>query len=129
MTATTGTDLVVVDSSGWIEFFGEGPKAQLFDPYLMRGPKVLLPTIILYEVFKKLVSTRGEHIADRFLSDAYRRTIIDLDASLAIAAALNSIEKKLSMADAIVYTTAFSHSALLVTTDTGFSGLSGVKVI
>jgi len=129
VTATTGSELVLVDSSGWIEYWGNGPKAPLFDPYFGKEDKVLLPTIALYEVFKKLTSARGSNLASRFLSFAYRTQIMPLDHVLALAAAENSIRYKLAMADAIIYATARSHQAELVTTDQAFRGLPGVTLI
>lgn len=129
MTAETGSNLVLVDSSGWVEFWGDGPKAPLFDPYFDREDSVLLPTIALYEVFKKLLVTRGTNTADRFLSFAYRTRIVPLDEMLALAAAENSLRYKLAMADAIIYTTAHFYRAELVATDRAFQDLPGVTLL
>ena len=129
MTAEIDTRPVVVDSSGWIEYWADGPKAELFDPYFGREENVVLPTIVLYEVFKKLMLKGGSNLVDRFLSFAYRTRIIDLDDALAVAAAENSIKHKLAMADAIVFTTAAAYEAELVTMDNEFQGLQGVVVL
>ena len=129
MTAETGSSLVLVDSSGWVEYWGDGPKAPLFDVYFDREDRVLFPTIALYEVFKKLLVTRGTSTADRFLSFAYRTRIVPLDEILALAAAENSLRYKLAMADAIIYTTASFCRAELVTSDQAFQGLPGVTLL
>jgi len=50
----SGSKLVLVDSSGWIEYFGDGPKAEAFVPYLQKEESLLLPTIVIYEVQRKL---------------------------------------------------------------------------
>ncbi len=50
MTTPNGSNLVLVDSTGWIEFFGEGPKASAFAPYLEREGSLLLPAVVIYEV-------------------------------------------------------------------------------
>ena len=44
--------MIVVDSSGWIEFFQDGPKAGLYAKYLKDLEKVT-PTVVVYEVCKK----------------------------------------------------------------------------
>ncbi len=129
VTAMTASSPVVVDSSGWIEYWGNGPKAPLYDPYFAREDCVFLPTIIIYEVFKKLSITRGPALADRFLSYAFRTKLIPLDETLAITAAEMSMKHRLSMADAIIYTTSLASSAELVTSDQAFSGLPGVTLL
>ena len=131
MTTPTGSKLVLVDSSGWVEYFGEGPKADLFAPYLEREESLLLPTVVLYEVYKKLLRDKGPTTAERFLSYALRfgtRGIV-LDAHLALLAARTSLEQKLGMADAIIYATAQLFHAELVTTDPHFQGKPGVTIV
>jgi len=120
---------VLVDSAGWVEYFGEGPKAAAFAPYLEREALLLLPTIVIYEVFRKLFRDRGTPLADRFLSYALRARGVVLDAHIALLAARASLDRRLSMADAIIYATAQMFQAELVTSDTHFQGLPGVKVI
>lgn len=129
MTAETASSPILVDSSGWVEYFGESPKAPQFAPFLEDESRLIVPTIVLYEVRKKLLLTAGKMIADRFLSVALRTWVIDLDEHLAIAAAAISIEKKLAMSDAIIYATAHFHRAELVTSGQAFSGLPGVTLI
>lgn len=129
MTATTASSPLVVDSSGWVEYWGNGPKAPLYDRYFVREDDIFLPTIAIYEVFKKLSLTRGEALAERFLSFALRTKVVALDEQLAVAAAGVSVSHRLAMADAIIYTTALACSAELVASDTAFSGLPGVTLL
>ncbi|HWY27125.1 MAG TPA: type II toxin-antitoxin system VapC family toxin [Candidatus Angelobacter sp.] len=129
MTATTASDFLVVDSSGWIEYFGDGAKAGDFEPYLHRQDFLLVPTIVLYEVCKKLSRERGKTIADRFVSQAFRCVVVALDEEIALVAASLSLEHRLSMADAIIYATAQTHAAQLVTGDSAFQGLPGVTIL
>jgi hypothetical protein len=49
------SDFVVVDSAGWVEYFADGPKAASFARYLDKPEFVLLPTTVIYEVYKKLL--------------------------------------------------------------------------
>jgi predicted nucleic acid-binding protein len=125
----TASSLILVDSSGWVEYFGESPKAPQFAPYLELEARRLVPTIVLYEVRKKLLLTAGKSIADRFVSAALRSIVITLDEQLALSAAAISIENKLAMADAIIYATALAHHADLITSDQAFTGLSGVTLL
>src|SRR5882762_5459879 len=71
-TMTKASDLFLVDSSGWVEFIGDGPLAEKFAPYFEREEHLLVPAIVLYEVYKKLLSAQGSTAADRFLSAALR---------------------------------------------------------
>lgn len=125
----TGSSRIVVDSSGWVEYFGEGPNADAFAVYLEREDTLLMPSIVIYEVFKKLMRTSQAVTAERFLSHALRAEQVSLDVSLAIEAARASAEFRLAMADAIVYTTARAFNAPLITGDVDFQGLPGAVVI
>jgi predicted nucleic acid-binding protein len=120
---------VVVDSSGWLEYITEEAKASQFAPYIEREQSLLLPTIVIYEVFKKLRAARGQPMAERFLSQALRTHAVGLDENLALAAALASLAHGLAKADAIIYATARTYNAQLVTSDIHFKGLLGVTLI
>lgn len=131
MTTPSASDRVVVDSTGWVEFLGDGPKAEDFKKYLEHPESVLLPTIVVYEVYKKILRERGQNLAERFLSHAFafHEREVPLDLALAALAAKMSLETNLPMADAIIYATARSRQAELITTDSHFSGLPGVTLL
>ncbi len=132
MTATTASKLAVVDSSGWLEYLTEDTKADLFAPYLKSSERLLLPTIVVYEVYKTLCLRKGSSLADVFASHAssFRDHLIPLDASLSVLAARLSLERGLPMADAIIYAMAQSYGAQLITSDTHFDkSLPGVTLI
>jgi predicted nucleic acid-binding protein len=114
-----------------VEYFCEGPKAEVFAPYLEREESLLLPTIVLYEVYKKLLREKGATTAERFLSYAFRldNRCIALDADMALSAARTSLQHNLGMADAIIYATAQLFHAELVTTDFDFQGKPGVTMV
>ncbi|HEY4951398.1 MAG TPA: type II toxin-antitoxin system VapC family toxin [Candidatus Acidoferrales bacterium] len=129
MIATIDTELTVVDSSGWVAYLGDAPEAEAFGIYLEREDSLVVPTIVIYEVVKKLKLTASETTVHRFLSHAYRCREMELDSAIAIAAARISIRHRLAMADAIIYATAESAGAQLVTSDTDFRDLPGVIVV
>jgi len=126
---TRGSELFLVDSSGWVEFIGDGPLAEKFAPYFEREERLLVPAIVLYEVYKKLLSAQGSTAADRFLSAALRARFVLIDERLALLAARISLDRHLAMADAMIYATALAAGAHLITSDSHFEGLAGVTII
>ena len=124
-----GSELVLVDSSGWIEYLGDGARADKFAPYFEHEERIVTPAIVLYEVYKKLLSTEVPTAADRFLSAAFRTRIVPLDDRLAILAARISADRRLAMADAMIYATALASGAQVVTMDGHFKGLAEAIVI
>jgi predicted nucleic acid-binding protein len=122
-----GSELFLVDSSGWIEFLGDGPLADRFAPYFEREERLIVPAIVLYEVYKKLLSAGGS-VADRFLSAALRARIMPIDERLSLLAARISLDRRLAMADAMIYATALETRAHLVTSDAHFQGLPETTV-
>jgi toxin FitB len=122
---------VIVDSSGWVEYMGNGAKANSFAPYLESPENLFLPSIVVYEVHKKLVREQGMHTAGIFLSQAFsfRDRLIDLTLELSILASQTSLETRLPMADAIIYATAQHHRAQLITSDSHFVNLPGVTLV
>ncbi len=125
----TASEMVLVDSSGWLEYLTGDEKADAFGEVLQRDVQVLVPTIVLYEVLKILLLRAGKSDADVFLSEALRRRVVDLTETIVLAAASLSIDHKLPMADAIIYATARAHHAELITSDTHFVELPGVVVL
>jgi predicted nucleic acid-binding protein len=124
-----GSDLFLVDSSGWIEFLGDGPLADRFAPYFEREERLIVSMIVLYEVYKKLHSVQGSTVADRFLSAALRAHIVVTDERVALLAARISLDRRLAMADSMIYASALVSGAHLVTSDSHFQGLPEATVI
>jgi predicted nucleic acid-binding protein len=131
VTTPNASKRYIVDSSGWVEYLGDGPKADPYARFFKQGDALLLPTIIVYEVFKKLLRERGNSLAEQFFAQARQLadSTIMLDTDLAVQAARLSSETGLPMADAIIYATAHAVQAELITSDAHFSGLPGVTLI
>ncbi|MGB6670587.1 MAG: type II toxin-antitoxin system VapC family toxin [Candidatus Acidiferrum sp.] len=129
MTAPSVSDPVLVDSSGWLEYITSDSKADLFAPYLEGQQPVLIPAIVLYEVRKILLQRQPKTVADLFVSEALRHTIVPVDQDIALAAAVISIQQQLPMADAFIYAVAEKFGAELVTSDAHFKGLPGVTLL
>jgi len=120
--------VIVLDSSGWIEFFADGPHADEFAKRLRRVEGVLTPTLALYEVYKWIKRERSEEEALVAVATMKQTTVVPLTEEIALTAADLSLSHKLPMADAIMLATARAHGAQLVTTDADFSGIAGVSV-
>jgi len=120
--------VILVDSSGWIEFFTDGPLADDFAPYLVDLAEVVTPTIVIFEVFRVIRRQRSEEEAIEAVAQMQKTSVVDLDQFLALSAADVSVEHGLAMADAIVYATARVQNIQLVTADSDFEGLSGARV-
>ncbi len=119
----------VVDSSGWIEYFTARVNAAFFIPPIQATDQLLLPTICLYEVFKRLLAGLGEDSALQAIGLMARALEVDLTRQVALEAARISLERKLAMADSIILATAYTHNATLWTQDEHFKGMPGVKYI
>lgn len=119
----------IVDSSGWLEFFTAGPKGHIFRKLILEPQNLIVPSITIYEVTKKILVEIDDEAAQQKGTHMRLGTVIDLDAMLAVDAAHLSKELKLPMADAIIYATAKRHSATIWTMDEHFQGLPQVEYI
>jgi predicted nucleic acid-binding protein len=119
----------VVDSSGWLEYFADGPNAEFFAPAIEDVATLLVPTISIYEVFKRVLQQRGEGEALQAAAMMAQGQEIALDTSLALEAAKLSAEEKLPMADSIMLATAQAYGATLWTQDADFEGMAGVNYV
>ena len=119
----------VVDSSGWIEFLGGGANANFFAKAVSDAPRLIVPTICVFEVCRWMRRELGERRALDAMALMQQGGMVDLDATLAMSAARLSLELKLPMADSIILATARASEATLWTQDDDFEGLDGVKYI
>ncbi len=117
----------VVDSSAWIEYVTNGPNAASFAGAIEANDDLVVPSLTLYEVFKRVLLERGETPALAVVAHMMQGKVVDLDATLAIAAARLSVDEQLPMADAVILATARYHRALLWTQDGHFEGKEGVE--
>ena len=121
--------MIVIDSSGWVEFFTDGVLADEYAKRLRSLPSVLTPVIVLYEVYKRLKRDMTEDDAIVAVSAMQRTRIVAIDAPLALLAADLSLAHGLAMADAIILATARSFQAELVTSDVDFEGIPDVTYL
>ena len=119
----------VVDSSGWLEYFADGPNAQFFAKSIENADELIVPTVSLYEVFKRVIQQRGDGDALQAVAVMRQGRVVELSGSLALAAARLSIDLGLPMADSIMLATARACDAPLWTQDSDFKGVPGVRYV
>ncbi len=119
----------VVDSSGWVEYFTSGSNAKFFIPPVQDLENLLVPSICIYEVFKRLALDLGEEHALQAVGIMSHGRIVELDSKIAIDAAQLSLDLKLAMADSLILATAREYDAMLWTQDAHFKNVDGVKYI
>ena len=123
--------MILIDSYGWIEYFAEGPLADTYATFIERAnaENTITPTIVVYEVYKKIKSTKGEQNALEAYAQISRTKIIELTNSLSLEAADISLTTNLGMADSIIVATAKTHKAQILTSDEHLKNIKGVKFI
>jgi len=119
----------VVDSSGWLEYLADGPNADFFAKSIVAIADLLVPTLSLYEVFKRVLQQRGEGDALQAVALMQQGRIVELSVSLALSAGRISLNEKIPMADSIMLATARSHAATLWSQDSDFENIPGVRYI
>jgi toxin FitB len=119
----------VVDSSGWLVYFANGPNADFFASAVEKTPELIVPTLSLYEVFKRVLQQRGEGDALQAVAVMVQGTVVDLDMDVALSAAKLSLDLKLPMAGSIMLATAQRYGAIFWTQDAHFDGVQGVQYI
>ena len=119
----------LVDSSGWLEYFANDKNADFFAGAIEKTEDLIVSTLNLYEVFKKILLQRDENSALQAIALMQQGTVIDVDSSISLLSAKQSIDLKLPMADSIILVTAQISNATLWTQDSDFKNIPGIKYI
>jgi len=114
---------LLLDSSCWLEYLADTPRADLFAPAVEAPERLVVPVLTVYEVVKKLMRESGEEAATAALALMQQSEVVEIGLPLAMDAALNG----LPLADSLIYATARHHDAELWTQDAHFEGLPGVR--
>lgn len=117
----------VVDSSAWLEYFADGPNARFFAPAIEDLKDLVVPSICIVEVFRRMMQQLGLDAALRAAAAMQQGSVISLDLGLAVDAGKIGVERKLPLADSIVFATARALGATLWTQDGDFEGLEDVR--
>jgi predicted nucleic acid-binding protein len=119
----------VVDSSGWLEYFGKGSNGEFFAPAIRASEDLVVPTLSTYEVYKRIALQRDEEEALSAIGWMSVGQVADLTQDIALIAADLSMAHKLPMADSIILATARANNAILWTQDAHFKDLPDVKYV
>lgn len=119
----------VVDSSGWLEYFADGSNAGFFARAIQHPAALIVPTLSIYEVFKRVLQQRDESEALRAIAVMLQATVVDLTPAIALGAARISVEKRLPIADSVILATARAHDAVLWSQDADFEDMAGVRYV
>ena len=117
----------VVDSSAWLEYFADGPNAAVFAKPIEAIRSLLVPSLSLFEVFKRVTQQRNEDEALRAIAVMEQGKVVDLDRATALEAARLSLLHGIAMADSVMLATSHRHHATFWTQDSDFDGLPGVR--
>jgi predicted nucleic acid-binding protein len=117
----------LVDSCGWLEFFAGGPNAAFFAYPIEAVDALLVPTICILEVFKRVREQRGEAAALQAVAHMQEGHITPLDVATALNAARISADLKLPLADSVIIAAAQAHAAVVWTQDADLRDLPGVQ--
>jgi toxin FitB len=117
----------VADSSAWLEYFADGPNAGRFAAAIEDVDHLVVPTICILEVFKRVLQQRGEHEALQAAALMRQGSVHELTIEIALDAARIGTALKLPLADSVVLATAQKHGGVLWTQDSDFDGIENVK--
>jgi len=119
----------VVDSCGWLEYFADAPHADFYASAIEDVQNLIVPTICILEVFKRVLQQRNEDAALQAIALMHQGLIVDLTSSIALDAAKIGTQLKLPLADSVIMATARAHDAIIWTQDEDFKGIEGVRYI
>ena len=121
--------MILIDSCGWIEYLKGSKKGEKYEKYLADIKQIITPTVVIYEVYRKIKKEEGEEKALLITSQLLRTKVVSLDTDISFLAADLGLKYKLPMADAIVYATGIFHKAKIITSDEHFKNLPEVIFI
>ena len=116
-----------VDSSGWIEFFLGSNAGRTFKPIIEQTMLLVVPTVSIFEVHRFLSRTTTHAARDNAIELMNRSTVVELTTTRAVAASDVAQERRLAMADAIIYSIAREFNATFGTQDVDYKDLPGVS--
>lgn len=119
----------VVDTSAWIEILIGSETGRQLQPEFPPREQCIVPTIVQYELAKWLGRESTEDNVEKVIADTMKSIVADLDSAIALRAAELTHERRLAAVDAIVYATAQSFGAPLLTCDAHFKNLPGVLYV
>ncbi|MGB5525658.1 MAG: type II toxin-antitoxin system VapC family toxin [Gemmatimonadota bacterium] len=119
----------LVDSSGWLSYLLDEPNADRFAPAIVATDSLVVPSIVILEVYRHLRRFLGIETAVRAVSPLQDGTGVDLTQEIALLAGELGQQHDLPLADSVILASARSFNAILWTQDSDFEGLENVEYI
>ncbi len=116
-------------SSGWLEYLGDNENANYFASAIEDIHSLVVSTINIYEVYKKVTQNIDESSAIQVVALMHQGLVVEIDSEIALMAGKISIKYKLPLADSMIYATAKKYNAVLWTQDIDFQNLENVQYI
>lgn len=120
--------MILVDSCGWLEYLSDGELAAAYEPCFRVMHELIVPVVVQYELFKWFSREQGPEVAKMVMASSYQGIVVPVTTEIGLLAAELSLQHKLAMANAMILATAQCHRAELVTSDTHFQGIAGVRL-
>jgi toxin FitB len=117
----------LLDSSAWLAFFADEDNADRFSKTLDDPAELIVPTVVIYEVFMVLLRETGEEDALKAYAAMGQGQIVDITSPVAVDGARLSLHYQLPMADSMILAIAYATDAVLWTQDADFIDIPGVK--
>jgi predicted nucleic acid-binding protein len=117
----------IIDSTLWLEYFADTKAGNNVAEVIKDTGGLVVPTITIYEVFKKLLLETNEDEALFAIAHMKQGKVIVLDEELSLSAAKISKDHKIPMADSIIYATNLRFNCVLWTQDKHFKELRSVN--
>ena len=89
----------LVDTSGWLEYFFEGPNVSYFSEPIEDTAHLVVPVVCMYEVFKKITQVSDKTKALQAIAQMKQGHVIKLDEEIALSVALVSLQNKCRLPD------------------------------
>ncbi len=117
----------IVDASGWIEYFTDGPDAAFVAQTLQETDQLLVPALTILEVFEHVCRGHGEGAALQAAAAMQQGQVIDLDTPCALDAGRIAVEHGVSSSAGALLATARHHQATVWSLDERIRHVEGVR--
>lgn len=117
----------IVDASGWLEYFSDGPDAAFVAQILQEPETLVVPTITILEVFASVCASHGEGAALQAAAAMQQGLVVSLDTPTALDAGRLAVTYGVSEGLGAVLAAAERHRATVWTLDERVRQVPGVR--
>lgn len=117
----------VVDASGWLEYFTDGPDAAFFAQTLQEVEELVVPTITILDVFRHVYRHGDEGDALQAAAAMQQGKVVDLDTTAVLSAGRLSVRHDLSPSAGVVLAAARQHEGRVWTLEDELRSVEGVQ--